>query len=117
MLNVTGGCWTSTTVADGSTAFGCRCVIFCEVDRQDRGKKFGLHIDAAGPTGQQWVPARSSYFTLPSRIAFMVTPAIALPFEPNGGPHVYTVRLEDHEERIVLPLHIQVVAGSAFGSR
>ena len=27
MLNVTGGCWTSTTVADGSTAFGTRCVM------------------------------------------------------------------------------------------
>jgi hypothetical protein len=26
MLNVTGGCWTSTTVADGSTAFATRCV-------------------------------------------------------------------------------------------
>ena len=114
MLNVTGGCWTSTTVADGSTAFGTRCVIFCEVSRQDRGKQFGLHIDAAGPTGQQWTPARSSYFTVPSRIAFMVTPPIALPIEPNGGMHVYTVRLEDHPERIALPLHVQVVAGSAF---
>jgi hypothetical protein len=31
--------------------------------------------------------------------------------------HVYTVRLEDHEERIVLPLHIQVVAGSALPNR
>ena len=100
MLNVTGGCWTSTTVADGSTAFATRCVVFCEVSRQDRGKQFGLHIDAAGPTGQQWTPARSSYFTVPSRIAFMVTPPIALPIEPTGGMHVYTVRLEDHEERI-----------------
>ena len=88
MLNVTGGCWTSTTVADGSTAFATRCVIFCEVSRQDRGKQFGLHIDAAGPAGQQWTPARSSYFTVPSRIAFMVTPPIALPIEPNGGMHV-----------------------------
>ena len=79
-------------------------------------KEFGLHIDAAGPTGQQWTPARSSYFTVPSRIAFMVTPPIALPIEPNGGMHVYTVRLEDHEERIPLSLHVQVVAGSAFPS-
>jgi hypothetical protein len=53
---------------------------------------------------------------VPSRIAFMVTPPIALPIEPNGGMHVYTVRLEDHEERIPLPLHVQVVAGSAFPS-
>jgi hypothetical protein len=53
---------------------------------------------------------------MPSRIAFMVTPTIALPIEPSGGLHVYTVRL-DHEERIVLPLHIQVVAGSAFPNR
>jgi hypothetical protein len=116
MLNVTGGCWTSTTVADGSTAFAARCVIFCEVSRQDRGKQFGLHFDAAGPAGQQWTPARSSYFTVPSRIAFMVTPPIALPIEPNGGMHVYTVRLEDHDEVITLPLHVQVVAGSAFPS-
>jgi hypothetical protein len=116
MLNVTGGCWTSTTVADGSTAFTTRCVIFCEVSRQDRDKQFGLHIDAAGPAGQQWTPARSSYFTVPSRIAFMVTPPISLPIEPNGGMHVYTVHLEDHDEVITLPLHIQVVAGSAFPS-
>jgi hypothetical protein len=46
-----------------------------------------------------------------------VTPPIALPIEPGGGLHSYTVRLEDHDERIVLPLHIQVVAGSAFPSR
>ena len=44
----------------------------------------------------------------------MVTPPIALPIEPNGGQHAYTVRLEGHEDRIVLPLHIHVVAGSAF---
>jgi hypothetical protein len=102
---------------DGSTAFATRCVIFCEVSRRDRDKQFGVHIDAAGPGGQQWTPARSSYFSMPSRIAFMVTPTIALPIEPSGGLHVYTVRLEDHEERIVLPLHIQVVAGSAFPNR
>ena len=59
MLNVTGGCWTSTTVADGSTGFGTRCVIFCEVSRQDRGKQFGLHIDAAGPRGSSGLQARS----------------------------------------------------------
>lgn len=47
----------------------------------------------------------------------MVTPHVALPIEPTGGMHVYTVRLEDHEEQIVLPLHIHVVAGSAFPSR
>ncbi len=46
----------------------------------------------------------------------MVTPPIALPIEPSGGLHVYTVRLQDHEERITLPLHVQVVAGSAFPS-
>ena len=117
MLNVTGGCWTSTTVVDGSTTFKTRCVIFCEANRHDRGKKFGLHIDAAGPGGQQWTPAQSSYFTLPSRIAFIVTPVFALPIEPNGGLHTYTVRLEDHPEQIVLPLHIHVVAGSAFGQQ
>ncbi|WP_123025446.1 hypothetical protein [Mycolicibacterium stellerae] len=116
MLNVTGGCWNSTTVADGSTAFATRCVVFCEVTRQDRGKEFVLHIDAAGPSGQEWTPARSSTFTVPSKIAFMVTPTITLPVEPNGGMHVYTVRLEDHPEQITLPLHVQVVAGSAFPS-
>jgi len=47
----------------------------------------------------------------------MVTPPIALPIEPTGGMHVYTVHLEGHEEQIVLPLHINVVAGSAFPSR
>ena len=48
----------------------------------------------------------------------MVTPPISLPIEPNGGLNVYTIlRLEDHEERITLPLHIQVVAGSAFPNR
>ena len=59
---------------------------------------------------------RSSYFTVPSRIDFMVTPPKAMPIEPNGGMHVYTVRLEGHDERITLPLHVQVVAGNAFPS-
>jgi len=117
MLNVTGGCWTSTTVVDGSTTFACRLVIFCDVSRQDRDRHFTLHIDAAGPSGQQWVPARSSHFAVPSRIAFMITPPITLPIEPSGGAHTYTVRLEGHEEEITLPLHIHVVAGSAFGGR
>src|SRR5262245_29477106 len=108
MLNVSGGGWTSTTVADGSTAFATRCVALCEVRRQDRGKEYGMNIDAVGPSGQQWKPAKSSHFTLPSRIAFMVTPTIALPIEPGGGLHVYTVYLEGHEERITLPLHVQV---------
>ena len=52
----------------------------------------------------------------PITASWRLTPPIALPIEPNGGMHVYTVRLEDHEERIALPLHVQVVAGSAFPS-
>ena len=118
MLNVTGGCWTSTTVADGSTAFATRCVIFCEVSRQDRGKEFGLHIDAAGPTGSAvdagaivvlhraephrvhgHAPDRAA--DRARRVGCMSTPSAS----------------KDHEEQIVLPLHIHVVAGSAFPSR
>src|ERR1700755_1537081 len=88
MLNITGGCWTSTSVADGGTGFATRVGVFCGVSPPRRGQTFGLHGDAAGPSGQQWTPAQSSYFTVPSRIAFMVTPPIALPIEPGGGMHV-----------------------------
>ncbi|MGH3677039.1 MAG: hypothetical protein ACRDU5_15130 [Mycobacterium sp.] len=106
MLNVKGGCWSSTTVAPGSTRFGCRLVVLCDVIRQDRGQKFCLRIDAVGPSGQQWIPAYSSHFTVPERFAFMITPSIALPIEAGGGPHVYTVRLDDHDEQIPLPLNV-----------
>ena len=39
MLNVSGGCWNSTTVPPGSAGFRCRCVILCDVRRQDRAAR------------------------------------------------------------------------------
>ena len=108
MLNVSGGCWNSTTVPPGSAGFRCRCVILCDVRRQDRGQTFSLHIDATGPTGREWIPARTVHFTVENPMVFMITQPIVLPIEPSGGRHVYTVRLADHDERIVLPLQIRI---------
>jgi hypothetical protein len=108
LLNVTGGCWASTTVKSGAAAFGCRCVVFCDVTEKDHGQKFCLRIDADGPTGRQWIPAYSSHFTVDGQLKFMITPRIALPIEPGGGKHVYTVRLDDHDERIALPLDVHM---------
>jgi hypothetical protein len=105
MLNVVGGCWSSTTVANGSTGFASYCVVLCEATRRDNDQTFRLSIDATGPTGQQWADAHSAEFTVSGRIQFMVTPPIILPIEPQGGRHTYTFRLGD-EAKLVLPLHV-----------
>jgi hypothetical protein len=104
MLNVTGGCWSSTTVQTGSTGFGSQCVILCEAARQDRDRDLHLSFDAAGPSGTEWKAARTMSFTPTGRVAFLVTPPMILPIEPQGGRHVYTVRLDGHDERIEIPL-------------
>lgn len=100
MLNVEGGFWATTTVAPGSVGFECRCVVLCETAAEDVGKRVLLHIDASGPTGRRWTAAQSADFTVPGPVAFMVTPRIALPIEPDGGRHVYALRLAGQHERV-----------------
>jgi hypothetical protein len=108
MLNVEGGFWASTTVAASAAGFQCCCVVLCDSRRRDVGTEYTLHIDAAGPTGQHWVPAWSTTFQLPSAMKFMVLTQIALPIEANGGRHVYSFRLEGTRERFDIPLDIVV---------
>jgi hypothetical protein len=108
MLSVGGGFWSSTTVAPRSAGFMSNTVVVCEVDPEDVGRQFSLHIDAQGPTGQRWTPARSRDFTVGSLMMFMILAEIVLPIEPSGGRHVYTFRLDGQHERVDLPLDVRV---------
>ena len=74
--------------------------------RRDVGTHYTVHIDAAGPTGQRWASAWSTNFQLPSAMKFMVLTQITLPIEPNGGRHVYSVRLDGSHERFDIPLDV-----------
>jgi hypothetical protein len=108
MLNVEGGFWARTTVPAGTTQFQCSIVVLCDTRRRDVGTHYALHIDAAGPTGQRWAPAWSTRFQLPSAMKFMVLTQMSLPFEPGGGRHVYSFRLEGSHERFDIPLDVVV---------
>jgi hypothetical protein len=108
MLNVEGGFWTSTTVARGSIGVRCNCVILCDTSPDDVGQRFGLRIDAAGPTGRVWTPAHETNFELPNPMRFIVATQIALPIEADGGHHVYSFRIDGRHERIDVPLDVFV---------
>jgi len=112
MLNVEGGVWASTTVPVGSVGFNCICVILCEAGPYDVGRQFSLCVDAAGPTGGRWKPAWSTDFTVSSPMAFMLTPPIALPIEPDGGHHVYTFRLGGQHARVDVALDVLLAPAS-----
>jgi hypothetical protein len=107
-LHVRGGCWLSTLVKAGSTGFQTCFVLLCAAGGDDVGEQHTLHIDALGPTGQKWKPAQSLEFVVPSMMSFMVSPSIGLPMEASGGRHVYTFRLDGHDDSIVLPLQINL---------
>jgi hypothetical protein len=80
----------------------------CETRPSDVGAQYTLHIDATGPTGQRWASAWSTSFQLPQETKFMVLTQIDLPIEPDGGPHVYSFRLEGSHERFDVPLDVIV---------
>jgi hypothetical protein len=107
MLNVQGGFWASTTVAPGSGGFKCQIVVLCEMDANDLGKQFSLLIDAQGPSGH-WARAQSSDFTINSPMMFLCSPPTVLPIEPDGGPHIYTLRLDGQHERVDVPLDVRL---------
>jgi hypothetical protein len=107
-LHVRGGCWVSTLVPAGSVGFQTCIVLLCATGGDDVGETHTLHIDALGPTGQEWKPAQAMEFVVPSMMSFMVSPSIGLPMEPSGGRHVYTFRIDGQEDRIVLPLQINL---------
>jgi hypothetical protein len=108
MLNVEGAFWASTTVPARTNSFQCHCVVLCDTRWSDVGTHYTLHIDAAGPTGQRWAPAWTTKFQLPSAMKFIVLRRVALPFEPTGGPHVYSFRQEGSHERFDVPLDVVI---------
>ncbi|MGV0792403.1 hypothetical protein [Mycolicibacterium sp. XJ1819] len=106
MLNVDGGFWKSTRVPPDATSFGCDVVVLCEVEPEEVGSRFLLHINAEGPSGRHWRPAYSSDFTLNSPVKFLLLPQTRLPIEPGGGPHLYAFRLDGQHERVDVPLTV-----------
>ena len=110
MLEVAGGCWSSTTVRKGSSGFTTQLVVFADVDGDDVGQDHVLCVDAAGPTGSRWTPALSTSFAVTEVLVFMITPQIVLPIEPAGGRHVYNVRVQGQHTRLTLPLQVNVVS-------
>jgi hypothetical protein len=109
MLDVSGGCWSSTTVRQGSTGFTTQLVAFADVGGDDIGQDHVVCIDAVGPTGGRWTPAVATSFTATELLVFMITPQIVLPIEPAGGRHVYNVRIQGQHIQVALPLQVNVV--------
>ena len=107
MLNLSGGFWSSTSIVPGSGGFNSQIVVVCEMAATDLGKRFSLHIDAQGPSGRRWTPAQSSDFTVERPMMFLCTSSF-LPVEPEGGPHLYTLRLDGQHERVDLPLDVRL---------
>jgi len=108
MLEVAGGCWSSTTVQQGSAGFMTQLVVLADVGDDAVGKEYVVCIDATGPTGSRWTPALSTSFVVTDVLVFMITPQIVLPIEPAGGHHVYNVRIQGQHNQIVLPLQVNI---------
>jgi hypothetical protein len=111
MLEVSGGCWSSTTVQSGSTGFRTQLVLLADVGDDSIGQEFVVCVDANGPTGSRWTPAMSTSLVVSEPMVFMITPQIVLPIEPAGGRHVYSVRIQGQHNQIVLPLQVNVANG------
>jgi hypothetical protein len=107
MLNVTGAFWSSTAVTPGAGGFKCYVVVACELDPNDVGREYTLHVDAQGPTGQRWAPVQSSSFTVNGPMLFMCS-QMGLPVEFSGGRHVYTFRLDGQHERVDVPIDVRL---------
>jgi hypothetical protein len=108
MLNVEGGFWRTTTVPPNSAGFRCSAVVLCDMNPEDVGQQFALHIDAEGPLGHRQSPAHSTKFSLDVPSMFMCISSIVLPIDPGGGRHVYSFRIEGQHERVDVPLAIRV---------
>ena len=108
MLSVEGAFWKSTTVDHRATNFRCNTVVLCDVEPDDVGQRFSMHIDGEGPTGHRWAPAHSSIFTVEGPMMFMCLPMMVLPIEPGGGRHLYSFRIDGQHERIDVPLAVRV---------
>lgn len=108
MLNVEGAFWKTVTVPARSLGFRSCAVVLCEMNVDDVGQPFSLHIDAHGPMGHQLTPAHSTDFTVDSPSMFMCFPSLVLPIDPEGGRHSYTFRLGGQHERIDVPLAVRV---------
>jgi len=111
MLEVSGGCWSSTTVLQGSTGFRTQLVLLADVGDDSIGQEFVVCVDAHGPTGSRWTPAISTSLVVSEPLVFMITPQIVLPIESAGGRHVYSVRIQGQHNQIVLPLQVNVANG------
>jgi hypothetical protein len=108
MLEVSGGCWSSTTVQPGSIGFRTQLVLLADVEEDSVGQEYVVCVDANGPTGSRWTPALSTSFVVTELLVFMITPQIVLPIEPAGGRHVYSVRVQGQHNQIALPLQVNV---------
>jgi hypothetical protein len=111
MLEVSGGCWSSTTVPPGSTGFLTQLVLLADVGDDSVGQEYVVCVDANGPTGSRWTAALSTPFVVTEFLVFMITPQIMLPIEPAGGRHVYNVRIQGQHYQIDLPLQVYVASG------
>lgn len=111
MLEVSGGCWSSTTVQEGSTGFRTQLVVLADVGDDSIGQEYVVCVDANGPTGSRWTPAISTSFVVSEALVFMFTPQIVLPIETAGGRHVYNVRIQGQHNQIALPLQVNVATG------
>jgi len=108
MLNVQGAFWKTTVVAVGSPGFRSCAVVLCDMDADDVGQQFSLHIDAQGPMGHQLTPAFATDFTVESPSMFLCFTSMALPIDPEGGRHVYTFRIAGQHHRVDVPLAVRV---------
>jgi hypothetical protein len=108
MLNVEGAFWKTTTVQPGSTGFRCSTVVLCEINSDDLGQPYSLHIDAEGPSGQRLAPAHTTDFTVEGQSLFMCFPSIVLPIDPGGGRHLYTFRIAGQHERVDVPIAVRL---------
>ena len=108
MLNVEGGFWKTTTVPPNSAGFRCGVVVLCDIDPEDVGQQFTLHIDAEGPLGHSQFPVHSMEFSVDAPSMFMCFPSMVLPIDPGGGHHVYSFRIGGQHERVDVPLAVRV---------
>ena len=108
MLNVDGGFWKTTTVPPNSVRFRCCAVVLYDMDPDDVGQRFALHIDAEGPLGHRQTPAHSTEFSVDAPSMFLCFTSLVLPIEPGGGRHVYSFRLAGQQEQVDVPLAVRV---------
>jgi hypothetical protein len=83
-------------------------VVLYDLDPEDVGQRFALHIDAEGPLGHRRSPAHSTEFSVDAPSMFMCFSSMVLPIDPGGGRHVYSFYLAGQYERVDVPLAVRV---------